>query len=471
MIHTHYVLVAVLIAQGIAVLVAGARQRSRGAVVGIGVSACVIALAFLPWLLTIRGFDRTFAHRTLSWIPTPLPWDPLRALGQEVLLGEWWPVTRVWIWLPATLLLFDALLRHTPRRALFAAWMALGPALVAMLISWSWIAVYFRPRFTVLCLAGAALWIGGALARSGPRVRAALIAALLFGAGTELTLRHFGDSPALAEVLRRHDAPAGVIFSEPTHEAPISHYLGQPINVLFPEWHWALLVHADRSPVWVLGERGSGKGEIREVIDWTFEHLTPLGSTWVAGRPPLTAFIASPETLDHHLAGPARDALLRRRTEHALWIPPLGWPGVAGGFSDGESFHAIEVAGADQQPIRWSRPQAQCWIVSPEPGVWRVTLVVSDPPGSGGDLTIHAAQVGDPDDLWKTPPIESAVWREAPHRVEFEIAVTDPDAAPLRVGWRREGVELDEPGLSGERRIVSVRLDGIALDRAAALLP
>jgi hypothetical protein len=471
MIHTHYALVAVLIAQGIAVLATGAGRRSWRAVVGIGVSALLIALAFLPWLITIQGFDRTFAHRTLSWIPTPMPWDPLRALGQEVLLGEWGPVTRLWVWLPATVLLIALLLRDAPRSALFAAWMALGPALIAMLISWGWFAVYFRPRFTMFCLAGAALWIGGALVRSGPRVRAALIAALLFGAATEFTLRPFGDSPALADVLRSHDAPADLIFADPLHEAPVSHCGGQPINLLFRDWHWALLAHTDRSPIWVLGERGSGGEETREVIEWAFEHLTSLGSTWVEGRPPLTAFIASPDVLDRHLAGPARGALLRRRAEHDLWIPPIGWPGVAGGFNDGDSFHAIEVVGEDRQPARWAQPQAQCWVVPPEAGVWRVTLFMSDPPGGAGIPVIHAAQVSDPRELWETPPLDFITWREEPHRAQFEITVADPHSAPLRIGWRRGGVELVEPGLSGERRVVSVRLDGLAMNQSGSLIP
>lgn len=471
MILTHYALVAVLVAQGIAVLAVAVNRRSWRPVIAIGVSALIVAAAFLPWLIVIRGFERPFAHRTLSWMLAPMPWDPLRALGQEVLLGEWWPVTRLWIWLLAATLLIAVLLSRAPQRALFAGWMALGPALVAMLISWAWLPLYFRPRFTVFCLAGAALWIGGALARSGPRVRAALLAALLFGATTEFALRHTGDSRALAEVLRRHDAPADLIFADPLHEAPVSHCLGQPINVLFPAWHWALLAHADQSPVWVLGERGSGEGEIREIIDWTFDHLTSLGTTWVAGRPPLTAFLATPEVLDRQLPGPTRGSLLLRRTENDLWIPPIGWPGVAGGFNDGDSFHAVEIAGEDQQPVRWARPQAQCWIMPPESGVWRVTLFVSDPPRGGGDPVIHAAQVSDPSDLWETHPLRSVTWREDPHRVEFEVAVEDPHSAPLWIGWRCEGVELAAPGLSGERRVVSIRLEGIAVNRSGSLMP
>ena len=194
---TQYVGLVVALAQGIAVIVVFLRRRNMGLLVGYAMAALAVTLLFLPWLRYVQTLRSSLYRASdLAWIPSPgwrdvvflftrdLVWgspgwtDAVWIGGQIVALGL--TIAVLWVlwsdrscaegrpgWMPF------------PPGQVFVLWMAVGPVVLALIISWLYHPVLWYPRFCTLILPPvvvmAACAVESARARKGGAVLPAVL--------------------------------------------------------------------------------------------------------------------------------------------------------------------------------------------------------------------------------------------------------------------------------------------------------
>jgi uncharacterized membrane protein len=256
--YSHYLAVVVVVAQGAFALVRFLSRRRWWSVGGLALGAAASALAYMPWLLFVVRVRRgLWSADHLGWMTAPGPGDVSTLLLREVL----WGVGR----LPGSVGVFQDLLafavvlgvavalavgllhggrpdcRSGPRRAagaaslLYAGWLNAGPVILAVLVSYLYHPVYFRPRFVVLVVTPLLVVVALAVT-SLPRRWARR--ALLIGLGgvmasacafqyrvqNKVGMREF------AAAWHAAGPPGFVVFLPGHHERVASYYLSAPIH-------------------------------------------------------------------------------------------------------------------------------------------------------------------------------------------------------------------------------------------------
>ncbi len=167
---TQHVGVVVALAQGVAVFVVFLRRRDLGFLLGYAMAALTVTLLFLPWLRYVRAL-RSGLYRSsdLAWIPSPGWQDVLLMFTRDLVWGSpgltdaWWIVAQVvslgltlavlWIlWSDRSRGEGESGWTTLPPGQVFSLWMAVGPVLLALIISWLYHPVLWYPRFCTLIL-------------------------------------------------------------------------------------------------------------------------------------------------------------------------------------------------------------------------------------------------------------------------------------------------------------------------------
>ena len=256
LILTHYVGIAVLLAQGaFALAFLGVRRDARGAAAFCALALLCAAL-FLPWLAFVLLGEGALDTANFGWIRIPSAVDHISYLWRDFFWGmgaagdKWWPLSLAALASVGIVCAVDAARRPRTtepgngRRGsvdiLFLAWLVVGPALVAALLSWVYRPVYFRPRFSMLLLHPFLALCAVLLARlSVPTFRVAaatiLCAIMAWGSWSQFHTATKTDWRELARAWREK-GPPGSIFFFPAHDyAPAMHYISPPVPIVTRE--------------------------------------------------------------------------------------------------------------------------------------------------------------------------------------------------------------------------------------------
>lgn len=249
LVSTHYVTVTVLLAQGLFALVFFLRLRAWRDVASYLGCAVGCTLVLAPWLVFVRRCrGEAYSAEAFAWIPEPSATDPLLAVIRDLPWGcaGWPPTTRgIATALSAALLVLVAatLLGGKRRAALdtatrlgirFAAWLVLAPLALVTAISWTWLPVLYRPRFSLLLLAPflvvLAVAVGSLTRRSG---RFVLAAGLLVAMGVASASQQRATSKRglgeFAALWRAQGPPDDVLFYPRWNRRVAGFYLGAPV--------------------------------------------------------------------------------------------------------------------------------------------------------------------------------------------------------------------------------------------------
>ncbi len=167
---THHVTVVVAVSQGMAAVAVSLVRRDRRFLLGYLAAAGAVAVLFLPWLNYVHNLRSSlYQAASLAWIPSP-GWRDIVLLftrdlvwGSPGWVGAAWPIAQgVSLVLIVTVVwaLWSDRPRggETPRRVFlssgqaFVMWMAVGPVLLALVVSWLYHPVLWVPRFCILVL-------------------------------------------------------------------------------------------------------------------------------------------------------------------------------------------------------------------------------------------------------------------------------------------------------------------------------
>ena len=253
LILTHYVGIAVLLAQGVFALALCAVRRDARAAAQYCAFALLCSALFAPWLAFVLLGEGALNTANFGWIRIPSAADHISYLwrdffwGMGAAGGTWWPLS-----LAALVSMGIVCVADTVRRAqttppdhgrwsrvdiLFLAWLVVGPALVAALLSWVYRPIYFRPRFSMLLLHPFLALCAVLLSRLGvPALKIAaatvLCAIMAWGSWSQFHTVTKTDWRELALAWRGKGPPDGIFFFPAYDYAPAMHYISPPVPIV-----------------------------------------------------------------------------------------------------------------------------------------------------------------------------------------------------------------------------------------------
>lgn len=167
---THYVGLVVVLAQGMAVAAVCRKRRDLRLFFGYGAATVAVTLLFLPWLRFVQTFRPSlYRAADLSWMPSPGWRDVVSMFTRDLVWGSpglhgWgWPIAQgvsaglaaavVWVLWASRRRPDDSFSDATISTGhAFAAWMIVGPVVLALIISRLYHPVLWPPRFCNLIL-------------------------------------------------------------------------------------------------------------------------------------------------------------------------------------------------------------------------------------------------------------------------------------------------------------------------------
>lgn len=167
---THYVGLVVALAQGMAVAAVCRKRRDLRLIFGYGAATVAVTLLFLPWLRFVQTFRPSlYRAADLSWMPSPGWRDVVSMFTRDLVWGSpglhgWgWPIAQgvavglsvsaAWaLWTNRSGSEDPSLRRVILTGRAFAAWMIVGPVVLALIISRLYHPVLWPPRFCNLIL-------------------------------------------------------------------------------------------------------------------------------------------------------------------------------------------------------------------------------------------------------------------------------------------------------------------------------
>jgi 4-amino-4-deoxy-L-arabinose transferase-like glycosyltransferase len=248
---THYVGIAVLLAQGLFVFcLLGLKRDSRG-IAAYAALATGCGLLFSPWLAYLLAREGGFNTANFGWIRNPGAVDHVAFLwrdffwGMSTAGGRWWWLSMAGVACIAAVLAWELLCHRASSTGdgrsrlpvAYLAWLVLAPAFVAAVLSWAYRPVYFRPRFSTMLLHPFLALCALALCRiRRPWLRTVTAAAPLllmaWGAWSQYHTDHKTDWRELARAWRDEGPPDRILFF-PAHDyAPAMHYIRPPVPVV-----------------------------------------------------------------------------------------------------------------------------------------------------------------------------------------------------------------------------------------------
>jgi len=209
-------------------------------------AAAAAVVSLVPWVLFVHHVRPTLCSAShVGWIPRPRLIEALGFLNHEFFLGFTTPPPNAagWFTVVAGLLLGiaaaagasappapgDASVRRTREGISLLLWLALGPALAAAAISQLWHPIYFRPRFSLFCLAPFVVALVAMLARVRPPLRTLLLATITrlmaTGAAWQAASPSKQGAPELRRLAASFGSPEFALLSPFPNELMLNHYL------------------------------------------------------------------------------------------------------------------------------------------------------------------------------------------------------------------------------------------------------
>lgn len=292
---THYIGITILLAQGLfALAYLSAHQRWRD-VSRYCLSALVVALLFLPWLLYVERFRPwLYTSSRLAWIP-PASFSTVWAVyARDVLWGRpglpsrWWPAAQLAS--VAILVLTAGLLIVRARRrqenlgvsatlsagAGFLAWMPLAPVALAVVISDLYHPVLYHPRFSELVVPPVIALIAVAATTSTRRVAAMILVAAAVTVQLVATGLQYGhlEKAGMRGFVKvwSHEGPPQAVYFYPRWNRRVAHYYLHRRMPVLSRTRLERRLRRDRPvTIWVctnIGYRPDVPGSERQEHDW-----------------------------------------------------------------------------------------------------------------------------------------------------------------------------------------------------------
>lgn len=432
---THYVAVTFLIGQGLVAIALFASRGDRASLVGYGLSAAAVGLAFSPWLVFVLGFrDSIVRVEGLEWMPFPGVLDYVAFMGREYFWGRAVKIHDV-VWIPTIVLPLVVLGMPAIRflrvsgpsreRWLFLFGHLAAPLLVCAIVSASFQVIYYRPRYVVILLPYFLLllaWSCTALRSRRMQAAAATSLALLMMVGTWMQQqtpqkRAWRET---AEAWPDAPAPAFYVILPDYHQRSLSHYLA---------------------------------GRVRHTPQDILERLGPLprgAHIWVASWPEDLGAKDAEYRAWLEGVGPARSMLLPTyysitrvepegepvwpqfaRDRFRAWYRPFDISGEIAGFSDATRFSKLEFD-ADGAVSR--RADSEAWLRVEGISADEV-LVLNAGPTDLTEFAFYLQRGPTSDQLFTSEPVQGEVQSRAEGN-EIRL-VAPPGSGSLWLGWRR----------------------------------
>ncbi len=469
---THYVGIAVLLAQGCwALWLLGRAGDWRRAAHYAGAGLAVAAL-FLPWYAVVHAALGGFNTGNIGWMKLPPWYYYANFLWLEFFWGHvapnhgrFW-----WISLPLSLAALAWYARASRQRPADGAasaateppvlWMLGGPVLVALVLNYAYRPVYARERFALFVLPGFLLAVALAAARTR-RTRAAAAAlcvlggAMLWGSVVQGNTRQKIDWREFGRIWNTQGPPAAVAFFPFYLNAPVSHVLGRVTNSIPMKELGGLRDKPDGRPVWALVMPSYRTGAPPAEQEY-YRAVHGLG---------VARTLVRMEGLEIREIIPGRFPVPdEHKGRFDRWFEPVETPGLVEGFEESNRFDGLEKD-ADGREFRWSRPVASLHL----PFADRMTTVVvcleMPPPVPSGyqpDLAISLERQTpgqDPDS--GEGVTELRVGKYTQGQVEAVMPVPQgPGELVLR--WTIRGVNLKREGVSNDNRDLGLKIRWIA---------
>jgi hypothetical protein len=473
--HTHYLAVLVLLAQGMFALPwFGARRRWKSLSAYL-LGAGATALLFLPWIGFIRSSRTTFYHPELSWIQMAPVLEYFRFLSGDFFWGmlEWFH-PKLWLSttaLPLLVLSYCLWLALRNREKDFSAqggsprvqvaylgWLLAGPVLLAAVTSAVYHPIYCRMRFanfvlpSFLALAGLACSSLRSCAFRWLAV-AVLAAAMFTGTLVQKTRRLKPDWRAFAKAWKREGPPAETVFFPAVRAIPAARYLDEPVASASREEIEKALPQLEGREIWL----------VPDIYDWLhdepgsyFNWLFTLGSVRQI-VPPSRPYLLAVRVGGFPVRKPGSVRIDR-------WFQPVAIPGLLEGFDKESGFSVLEYDGEQERMVRWSTGKA--WLAfhwSDRISTFVLSCALRPPVGENPhpDLKFYVARVDQPADLFETAPVRRIKeWRKGELEVELPVP---PGSGTVWVGWTVNPVNLARLNISSDARDLGLRVSGLGV--------
>ena len=443
MMMTHYVTLAVLLAQATWVAAHGVRRRDFRTTVWFVAAGAAALMLFAPWYLFLRAEAGGLNRSNVAWMTLPPVAHHWNFLWREFVWGHVaWAQDRLLPLGLATAALCAVCAVCAALRAPSAA-----PALLAMtVLPVAWVAVlsrivqpvYARDRFSLLVLPPFLALVAVGLARMRPRtalaVGATVAVVMLSGTVIQHRAEKRTDWHGFARVWKEHGPPDHVVHFPEQNALPAARALGARVHSLTHDELEEALADGrlEGRTIWMIHVPGHNFAAYWPDAALRARIMGLGGARSVPG--PGRLVVTSVRVGDFAVPDEHRARFVR-------WYEPDDAPGRVAGFSNPACFHALET-GRDGRPVRWSQPTA-----------WVTLLGLDDGPSTA--VVCYELPPPPVDDAWR-PGLEFTARRERPGdgatstthlrapqpgagRRETSIPVPD-GRGPLHVGWRSNGV-------------------------------
>ena len=476
-IHTHYLSVMVLLAQGTFALVWFVYRREWKSILGYLLSGLLVALVFLPWLHFVLRVRGTLYNPALRWIPVPLMSDFFSFLGGEYFWGQTWAAfPNRWI---ATMILSLFVLslcvwrayQNRPRDAYHPArsprvqicylgWLLFGPVVLIAVAIHFYHPIYWRPRFAMfmlppfLALAGIACsWLDSRTKRS---LAIALLAlAMLRGSYVQRKSYFTPDWRAFARVWKKKGPPEMIVFIPDIFTIPASRYLEETLVSTPRAEVENLLPRLKGREIWICSSAYHRLPD-ESYYNW----LLSLGSLRRI-VPPVGVSLHSVRVGEPSLRDSFGGQLDRwyQPTPIYKFLEGLGW---RTGFSVPEFDENSGLL------FRWSSRKAWFSFLASD-DISTVILSCAFPPPAlddyRPDLKVHIGKVNKASDLFDLAPVlRIDAWRPSSFTIQL---AAPPGPGVLRIGWTINPINLARAGVSDDDRDLGLRINwlGVATRR------
>jgi 4-amino-4-deoxy-L-arabinose transferase-like glycosyltransferase len=463
---THYLVVTLLIGQGLVALAYFAWRRDWKSAAGYAAVACVVALAFTPWLAYVLSFRETVVRAEgLDWMPVPVWSDYFSFLGREFFWGRarkihdaWWLLTLA---LPLAVMAGGWWSAQGTRRRdsdgkglalLYLAGLIAASLVVTAVVGSTYQVIYFRPRYSVLLLPYFLVILAAACGamRNPTWMRASVVACaglMLLGTVAQQSTPQKRAWRETAESWPE-SAPSFYVILPVQHQRPLSYYLGGRVRHTPREVLERLAPLPEGAHIWVATwPEGPGPGG-KEYLEW----LEGVGDA-------------------RHMVLPSYYSITQvepaggdRWPEHASrrfrnWYPPFDVSGGIAGFSNATRFEELAFDG-EGQPYRWSGDRA--WLRLDGVAEGEEVVIHAALPETGAAPGFHLLRGPDPRTLFESASPDSGL---SPETKEIRLSVP-PGSGPLWIGWSRPRIAARDVDAS-EDRVLRVDWIGVEAQRHA----
>ncbi len=482
--YSHYIIVLVLLAQGIWFLAVTLSKKKFMSCAGYLAISFVVCGMFLPWMLYVISLRRNLYNvERLSWIGTPEITGLFSFLGKECMWGQvvhvhyfWWVPTLL---VPVALLVIaifrvfqhsgkeDSTRQLSGKGIVFLLVMLFAPVVLAFLVSIIYEPVYYRQRFSLFTLAPFLALAGISISSFKRRTLILLtfipVAALMV-AGSIIQYRtaQKEDWKAFKRAWDEHAPPARTVFFPHHYLAAARHNVSEDIYHANRVTLERDLPRLQGKKIWIikaLGQDLHGWDETSLFYNWLYT-LGEVTSIMLPTMFNIESITVGKFNVPDQFKG-----------RFDKWYSPSEITRIFHTSTLQKCFYEIEKE-SESVPIVWSRPRAMFRLFDTD-NISTAALRVQFPPplpeGYRPDLYVYIERGMEMETLFESEPC-AFFEHHQPGIVDVQCRIPEGDD-PILIGWTINGVNPAREGITGDTRDLGLLLRGVGLIRKEKLHP